>query len=254
MRVGVVRNDRERHRLAADLPGLAGEHERVRVGDFPPGQRGSQWADLVARGHDRHPRPATNRELREAGRTRRGDVHRPQPMALGQQELGRADVLADRADVLIGRRGRLQLGLGAVEMYVLAHDHGVEAVGQRVAGVDGREVVGVEQERRRGTGAHRGGRAHGNPVHGRGVVVRRRAPCPHRLGRHAADRGLEPDALRGHARRASGRRTDLEPGGQRRRRRPIADERVSRRASPRPRSRRRGRSPARRRRRSRRRP
>jgi hypothetical protein len=65
-------------------------------------------------------------------------------MALGQQELGRAHVLADRAHVLIWRRGRPQLGLGAVEVHVLAHDDGVVAVGQRIARVDGREVAGVE--------------------------------------------------------------------------------------------------------------
>ena len=223
------------------------------VSGISPRPRGSQWADLVARGHDRHPRPATNRELREAGRTRRGDVHRPQPMALGQQELGRADVLADRADVLIGRRGRLQLGLGAVEMYVLAHDDGVEAVGQ------GSPVSTVAKS----SGSSSSGVWVWRPPWG--ARARQSRPWPRRRSPEtsAVPTLLRPSpgrsrprarALRGHTRRASGRRTDLEPGGQRLRRRPIADERVSRRASPRPRCRRRGRSPVRRRRRSRRRP
>ena len=58
---------------------------------------------------------------------------------VGQQQLGGADVLADRAHVLVGRDRGAQLGAPAVVVVdVLAHDDGVEAVGQRIAGVERR--------------------------------------------------------------------------------------------------------------------
>ena len=66
----------------------------------------------------------------------RGEVDGAQPVALGQQQLGRADVLADRAHVLPRRGGGADLRHVVLPVHVLAHDDGVEALGQRVAGVD----------------------------------------------------------------------------------------------------------------------
>ena len=252
--VGVVAHDRQRDRLAADLARLGGEHERVRVGDLALGEGLPERTDLVARRQDGHDGPAVHHELREAGGARGGDVHGPQPVALGQEQLGRADVLADRAHVLVGRRGLAQLGVGALVVHVLAHDHGVEVLGHGVAGVHGREVAGRHQERRRGARAHGRGRPHRDPVHGRGVVGRGGETRPHR-----------PRPSRGRSRRRVRARSCGTRAGhpaaahasshacQRLRGRPVADERISHRASPRPRCPRPGRSRARRRRRSRRR-
>ena len=68
-----------------------------------------------------------------------------QPVAGGQQQLGGADVLADRAHVLVGRDRRAQLGASVDVVHVLAHDHSVKSVGQGVAGVDDHERFGVQQ-------------------------------------------------------------------------------------------------------------
>ena len=73
------------------------------------------------------------------------EVDRAQPVALGEQQLGGADVLADRAHVLPGRGGGPDLRHVVRPVDVLAHDDRVEAVRERVAGVDDR----VARERAR---------------------------------------------------------------------------------------------------------
>ena len=66
-------------------------------------------------------------------------------MAFRQQQLTRADVLADRPDVLVRGNGGAQFGAaGVVIVDMLAHDHGVVPVGHRVAGVH--DVVGARRE------------------------------------------------------------------------------------------------------------
>src|SRR5205085_2280129 len=76
-------------------------------------------------------------------------------VARRQQELGSADVLADRANVLVWRHGAAQLGTpGVVVMDVLAHDDGVEAVRHRVTRVDDDIGRHVQEDRRALAGAH----------------------------------------------------------------------------------------------------
>ena len=166
--LGVVDDDGGRPGLAADLGGLRGQHHRVGVGDLAGEQVGADRADLVAGRDDHHPGPAAHRQLDHSGGGAGGHVERSQPVALGEEQLGGADVLADRADVLVGRHGGTQLGApvrGVV--HVLAHDDGVVAGRQRVAGVDHREVV---QQHRCGLGGtDRRGGPHGDAVHRRGV-------------------------------------------------------------------------------------
>ena len=102
------------------------------------------------------------------GRPGRGGgsrVNRTDAVTGGQQKLGRADVLADRAHVLVGRDGRAELGASLVVVDVLAHDHGIETVRERIAGVHDRERTGVEQQRPAFARADGLGGAHGNPVH-----------------------------------------------------------------------------------------
>ena len=153
-------------------------------------------------------------QLDHAGRGAGGDVDRAQPVALGQQQLGGADVLADRADVLVGRHGGAQLGAPVRSVvHVLAHDDGVVAGRQRVAGVDDLEVV---QQHRCGLGGADGlGGPHGDAVHGRGVergedrrahtdsAVTRPTASP-TGSRTASTRGGQPAAAHAsrHARRA----------------------------------------------------
>ena len=76
-----------------------------------------------------------------------GHVDRAQSMTLGKEELGGADVLADRADVLVRHDGRPQLGPVLDIVDVLAHDDGVESIGKGIPGVDHLEGAGGEQDR-----------------------------------------------------------------------------------------------------------
>ena len=98
-----------RHAVAAGRLGLRDEHERVRVEDHAGRRLGADRADLVAGRQHRDDRRAVDEHVDGAGGRRGGDVDRPQAMALGQQQLGGADVLADRAHVLVGRDGAAQL-------------------------------------------------------------------------------------------------------------------------------------------------
>ncbi len=170
--VRVVRHDPGDRRRAARLTRLRREHERVGVEDVARFEAGADRADLVAGRDHRHDGRAADRELGRPGRGARGDIHRAQAMPLRQQQLGGADVLADRPDVLVGRDGGAQLGPVAGAVDVLAHDHRVVAGGQRVAGVDDLERVRLEQHRGGLRGADRVGRAHGDAVHPRRVERR----------------------------------------------------------------------------------
>ena len=64
---------------------------------------------LVAGGEHDDPRAAPDERGRWPGGRRGGEIDRAQPVTLGQQQLGCADVLADRAHVLIRGHGRPQL-------------------------------------------------------------------------------------------------------------------------------------------------
>ena len=107
--LGVVDDDAGGPGLAADLGGLRGQHHRVGVGDLaggrsvPTGRISSPVGMITTR-------PAAHRQLDHSGRGAGGHVDGAQPMALGEQQLGGADVLADGADVLVGRHGGAQLG------------------------------------------------------------------------------------------------------------------------------------------------
>ena len=198
----VVGHDRHRLGLAAGLARLRGEHQRVRVDELPRRRLGAaERPHLVARRDDEHARGAPDRQRRVACRGRGGEVDGPQPVALGQQQLGRADVLPDRAHVLPRRRRGAHLGHAAGPVQLLAHHDRVEALGQRVAGVDDGEVR--QRPRRRLRRPERVGGAHGDPVHRGGVVGGRGAQRPHRRRRHAAERLRRAAARR---RRAGGPR------------------------------------------------
>jgi hypothetical protein len=126
--LGVVGDDAGGPGLAADLSGLRGQHHRVGVGDLAgassvPTGRISSPVGMIT-----YPGLAAHQQLDDAGRGAGGDVDGAQPVALGEQQLGGADVLADRADVLVGRHGGAKLGapVGGV-VHVLAHDDGVVA-------------------------------------------------------------------------------------------------------------------------------
>ena len=135
--VGIVGLDRQALDVATRLAGLRGEHQRVGVEHLARRGRRADLAHLVPGREDRHARASAHRQLDRARRGGRRDVDRAQAMALGQQQLGRADVLADGAHVLVGNRCPAQLRRPVLRVVdLLAHDHGVAAVRQRVAGVD----------------------------------------------------------------------------------------------------------------------
>ena len=109
----------------------------------------------------------------------------------GQEEFGGADVLADRAHVLVGRDRRAQLGLPVDVVDVLAHHDRVGIAWERVAGVHDRErsagnSSGVVSLAPTGVGG-----ADRYPVHRGGVKRRRRPRGPDRLRGHPADGLLE---------------------------------------------------------------
>ena len=66
--------------------------------------------DLVPGGQDGDHRAAPDDEVGRARGGRGGQVRGAQPVPLGEQQFGRADVLADRPDMLVGRHGRAQFG------------------------------------------------------------------------------------------------------------------------------------------------
>ena len=112
-RLRVVGDDRRAPRRAARGLGLRGEHQRVRVEDHPRRRLRADRPDLVARREHGDDGRAMDDEVDRARRGGGGDVDGAQPMAGGQQQLGGADVLADRAHVLVGRDRGAQLGAAA---------------------------------------------------------------------------------------------------------------------------------------------
>ena len=161
----VVWLDRQALRFAVGLTCLDGQHERVGIEDLPRADLGADRPYLVTGGQHADPRAAPDEKIGGPGGGSRGEVDRPQPVTLGQQQLGCADVLADRAHVLIRGHGRAQLGAAACVVHVLTHDDRVASGGHRVTGVD--HVVGVRIQvyGRRLAGAEGVGGAHGDPVH-----------------------------------------------------------------------------------------
>ena len=113
-------------------------------------------------------RCSPNRQRGVAGRGGGGQVDGAEPVALRQEQLGRAEVLADRAHVLPRGRGRLDLGDVVLPVQLLAHDDRVAALGQRVTGVD--DAKGGDLARG-GLGGPEGVRgSHRDAVHGGRVV------------------------------------------------------------------------------------
>ena len=222
----VVRLDRQAVRLAACLAGLGGQHQRVGVGDLPGPGLLADRPHLVPGRQDHDHRAPPDEQLRHARRGGGRDVGGAQPVPLGQQQLARAHVLADRPNVLVGGHGRADLRGLAVVVHVLAHHHRVPAGRHRVAGVH--HVVGVRRQVDRGGLARAEGvrGAHRDPVHAGRVERRRRADRPHRPGGdqpgrlgHRHQRRRDPGrAARGRTRVAPGRQG---PGG-----RDVADERA----------------------------
>ena len=160
------------------------------------------------------------------GGGRRRHVDRPHPVPLRQQQLARADVLADRADVLVGRDGGAQLGPVVVVVHVLAHDHRVPAGRHRVAGVD--HVVGARRQvRGRGLARAEGvRRADRDAVHP-GRVERRRGPGgPDRGGGDQPRRLGDGDVDGRQSLRAARRLPGGAPGLDGLRGRHVADERA----------------------------
>jgi hypothetical protein len=208
--LGVVGDDVGGPRVAADLGGLGGQHQRVGVGDVAGSEVGADRADLVAGRDDHHPGPAPDGQLDRAGGGARGDVDRAQPVPFGQQQFGGADVLADRADVLVGRHGGAQLG-PAVRgpVHVLAHDDRVVAGRERITGVDDVEVGQPDRRRLRGADGVRG--QDRDPVHRGGVEGGRGAARPHRLGGDPPQRPGHRHPHHVHPRRAPGGRARLPP-------------------------------------------
>ena len=151
----VVGLDRQHDDLAAGLAGLAGEHQRVGLEQLAGLELRADRPHLIAGRQDRHDRLAVHADLGGAGGRGRRGVDRAQPVAGGQQQLGGADVLADRARVLVGRDRGPQLGAAVDVVDVLAHHDRVEPVGHRVAGVDaprtlpGRAAAALSRSRRR---------------------------------------------------------------------------------------------------------
>ena len=157
-------------RLAARRLGLRGEHQRVRVEDHAraparcrPGGSRRRWG--APRRRARGGRRTSMAPAAAAAAT--STARRRWPV--GQQQLGGADVLADRAHVLVGRDRRAQLGARRVVVVdVLAHDHGVEA--RRASGRRCRRTTNASGSRSTGVlslapTVSRG--AHGDAVHRR---------------------------------------------------------------------------------------
>ena len=134
--VGVVRDDVGHRRHAAGLAGLGGEHEGVGVRDLARSELGADGPDLVTGRHDDDCRLPAYLHFGDTRGGAGGRVDGTEPVALRQQELGRADVLADRADVLVRRDRGPDLGAVGEPVHVLAHDHRVVSGRHRVAGVD----------------------------------------------------------------------------------------------------------------------
>ena len=185
--VGVVGEDRRCLDLAAGFLRLRGEHQRVRVDELTRRRRrAADRPDLVAGRDHEHARRAADRQRGVAGGRGRGEVDGPQPVPLGQQQLGRADVLADRAHVLPRGDRRAHLGNAALPVQLLAHHDRVEALRQRVAGVDDGEPLHLHRRRLgRPEGVRR---AHRDPVHCSRVVGGRGAQRPDGRRGHAAER------------------------------------------------------------------
>ena len=159
------------------------------------------------------------------------DVGGAQPVPLGQQQLARAHVLADRPNVLVGGHGGADLRGLALVVHVFAHHHGVPAARHRVAGVH--RVVGVRwQADRAGLARAEGVRgAHRDPVHAGRVERRRRADRPHRPGGDQPGRLAQRHQRRREPGRAARGRTRVTPGRQGPGGRDVADERAVRHGS-----------------------
>ena len=150
-----VRDDLSRPGLTSELSRLRDEHQRVGVEDLPLPRWRADRDDLVTGRDHRDPGLPAYDELGRTGRSGGGDVDRPQPMSLRQQQLARADVLPDRAHVLVRRHSGEDHGVRALAgvpgdvVHLLSHHDGVEPRGHGVARVDHR-VVGRRQRERGG--------------------------------------------------------------------------------------------------------
>ncbi len=139
--------------------------------------------------------------MRVAGGCQSSEVGGPQLVTGGDDQLRGNDVLSERTDMAPGRHRRPQsngLPLWRLNrLDVLDRDDGVRPSRQGVAGVDVGGLFAQPQiDRRALAGAVGLSAAHGVSVHGRGVIVRDRAPGPHRLGRDAAQSAVHRDRFR----------------------------------------------------------
>ena len=146
---------------------------------------------LITGGNDADPRPRLDPHRRMTGRQQRAQIVGAQPMGTGQQQLGGDDVFTDQAH-MIPRRHRFEnLDGGRIDLvHFLDHDDGVGPGRQRVTGIDiaksiGTRRIGIDQcefladELRRAEGLFR---AHADPIHRRGMIMRRGDLGEHRLG------------------------------------------------------------------------
>jgi hypothetical protein len=211
-RLGVVGHDLPALHVGSCLPHLSRQHQRVGVGKLAGPRLDPGGDQLVARRDDDHPRPAADWHRRDAGGGDRPQVRGAQPVSLWQQQLGRRDVLADRADVLVRRHRGEDLHGVAVALQVLQHHDRVEARRKRIAGVDRNGVVAQPQPSwRRFRGADSPGGADGDAVHRGGVEGWGRAAGPDRLRRHSTERIVERHRLHGERRAPPGRLEDIVP-------------------------------------------
>jgi hypothetical protein len=222
----VIRLDRQAARLAAGLTRLRGEHERVGVDDLAGAGVRADRPHLVPGRQDGDDRAAPDQQVRGPRRRRGGDVGGPQPVTLGQQQLGGADVLADRAHVLVGRHGCAQLGGAVAVVDVLTHHDRVAPIGHRVPGVDHVVVSGLQVDRRGLTRAEGVGGPDRDPVHAGRVERWRGTGGPYRLGGDQAGRVLHSDPHRRQPGGAARRVACAAPGVQGARGGNVADERA----------------------------
>ena len=193
----VIANGRSPRRVGADLGEAGGEHRGVEVGYLAGLDRLPGGDDLAARGDDGDPWGPHDLDLDDACRQERADVGGAKALPGGDDDVGGDDVLADDAGVLPRRGGRDDLENALLRLdHILDHDDGVRLLGKGLAGVDVDRLRPDAELLWRGLRGARGvGGAHGDAVHGGGVVVGRGDGGEDRACGYAAESVLGPDDL-----------------------------------------------------------
>ncbi|MPM59207.1 hypothetical protein SDC9_106047 [bioreactor metagenome] len=198
---GVVRYDGVCVRLRAPAAKHAGKDGGVELHHFAVARIRAGRDDFVPRRDNADLRPADRFQRKYTAREHCTDHSRLNLAKRRQNHIPRGDILADLAQVLPGRRRRVQCDLSVPLDAVFHHHHRVAAFRQRVAGVHADVVACFQQNRRGFACAERALCRKRNAVHRAGGVVRRAKVCVNRAGRHAVERVGRGDHLRpvGHA-------------------------------------------------------